>query len=574
MEKLKKNRVSSAKPLNHQKMKKFSLNNSVDLKFNKFIFNNNHVEKLNVFRSNEKFFDDFWKRDKNLKIHKNNKEKIKLKENNRYKKFFNKVASSEKNNMSNINIQSNMLAKAINKSFQFNKQQKKALIFNNNIIKNQNVPTKIIIKNKINVNQSLDNQLFLNKFININNKNHNNNNKQINNNINNINNNKFIINVKLKPNPQQEKKPNKNRSASAPKIRASNIILMSKTNANGLANIGATCYMNATLQCLAHIQRLTHYLLNSETKKKISSDKIKYKLTSAYLTVLENLWQNKNIKYYSPNQFKDVISEMNSLFAGIQANDSKDLILFLLETMHNELNLENKNINNINNQDNYLDDIQAQYNYEMALKNFSNYFKEKYNSIISSLFYGMFNSITCCQNCNVVLNNVQCYNILIFPLQKVKEYKMKMDNVVDLYECFDYNQRPDLISGKSFYCNNCRTMVDNVNTTKILYCPKILVINFNRGKGLEFDVKINFPEYIDIINYVYYKDNSPTFYELVGIVTHFGPSSMGGHFIAFCKSFGNQQWYKYNDAIVDPSSFEEAKNTGVPYILFYSYIKR
>ena len=574
MEKLKKNRVSSAKPLNHQKMKKFSLNNSVDLKFIKFPFNNNHVEKLNVFRSNEKFLDDFWKRDKNLKIHKNNKEKIKLKENNRYKKFFNKVASSEKNNMSNINIQSNMLAKAINKSLQFNNQQKKALIFNNNIIKNQNVPTKIIIKNKINVNQSLDNQLFLNKFININNKNHNNNNKQINNNINNINNNKFIINVKLKPNPQQEKKPNKNRSASAPKIRASNIILMSKTNANGLANIGATCYMNATLQCLAHIQRLTHYLLNSETKKKISSDKIKYKLTSAYLTVLENLWQNKNIKYYSPNQFKDVISEMNSLFAGIQANDSKDLILFLLETMHNELNLENKNINNINNQENYVDDIQAQYNYEMALKNFSNYFKEKYNSIISSLFYGMFNSITCCQNCNVVLNNVQCYNILIFPLQKVKEYKMKMDNIVDLYECFDYNQRPDLISGKSFYCNNCRTMVDNVNTTKILYCPKILVINFNRGKGLEFDVKINFPEYIDIINYVYYKDNSPTFYELVGIVTHFGPSSMGGHFIAFCKSFGNQQWYKYNDAIVDPSSFEEAKNTGVPYILFYSYIKR
>ena len=574
MEKLKKNRVFSAKPLNHQKMKKFSLNNSVDLKFIKFPFNNNHVEKLNVFRSNEKFLDDFWKRDKNLKIHKNNKEKIKLKENNRYKKFFNKVASSEKNNMSNINIQSNMLAKAINKSLQFNNQQKKALIFNNNIIKNKNVPTKIIIKNKINVNQSLDNQLFLNKFININNKNHNNNNKQINNNINNNNNNKFIINVKLKPNPQQEKKPNKNRSASAPKIRASNIILMSKTNANGLANIGATCYMNATLQCLAHIQRLTHYLLNSETKKKISSDKIKYKLTSAYLTVLENLWQNKNIKYYSPNQFKDVISEMNSLFAGIQANDSKDLILFLLETMHNELNLENKNINNINNQENYVDDIQAQYNYEMALKNFSNYFKEKYNSIISSLFYGMFNSITCCQNCNVVLNNVQCYNILIFPLQKVKEYKMKMDNIVDLYECFDYNQRPDLISGKSFYCNNCRTMVDNVNTTKILYCPKILVINFNRGKGLEFDVKINFPEYIDIINYVYYKDNSPTFYELVGIVTHFGPSSMGGHFIAFCKSFGNQQWYKYNDAIVDPSSFEEAKNTGVPYILFYSYIKR
>ena len=576
MDKRKQNRVSSAKKLSGPIIKRYNINKSFDFKKEKFnpnlsSFNLSHKGN-NVIRSDDKFLNKFLNNDKKLKFklitnNKNNKENIKSKENNRYN-FCNQKASNKIFNNQNRNIIK--LPNAINRSLPF--IQKKNLI-------NPIVPFKIN-NNNINVNQSVENKIFLNKFINnnnfiINNKNNNNNNnKQINNNANNNNNNKFIINVKLKPNPQQEKKPNKNRSASAPKIRASNIILMSKTNANGLANIGATCYMNATLQCLAHIQRLTHYLLNSETKKKISSDKIKYKLTSAYLTVLENLWQNKNIKYYSPNQFKDVISEMNSLFAGIQANDSKDLILFLLETMHNELNLENKNINNINNQENYVDDIQAQYNYEMALKNFSNYFKEKYNSIISSLFYGMFNSLTCCQNCNVVLNNVQCYNILIFPLQKVKEYKMKMDNIVDLYECFDYNQRPDLISGKSFYCNNCRTMVDNVNTTKLLYCPKILVINFNRGKGLEFDVKINFPEYIDIINYVYYKDNSPSFYELVGIVTHFGPSSMGGHFIAFCKSFGNQQWYKYNDAIVDPSSFEEAKNTGVPYILFYSYIKR
>jgi len=575
MDKRKQNRFSSAKKLSGPVIKRYNINKSFDFKKDKFNPNLSSInyphKRNNVIRSDDKFLNKFLNNDKKLKFklntnNKNNKENIKSKENNRYN-FFNQNASNKIFNDQNRNI--NKLPNAINRSLPF--IQKKNLI-------SPIVPFKIN-NNNINVNQSVENKIFLNKFINnnnfiINNKNNNNNNKQINNNVNNINNNKFIINVKLKQHHQQEKKPNKNRSASAPKIRASNIILMSKTNANGLENIGATCYMNATLQCLAHIQRLTHYLLNSETKKKISSDKIKYKLTSAYLTVLENLWQNKNIKYYSPNQFKDVISEMNSLFAGIQANDSKDLILFLLETMHNELNLENKNINNINNQENYVDDIQAQYNYEMALKNFSNYFKEKYNSIISSLFYGMFNSIMCCQNCNVVLNNVQCYNILIFPLQKVKEYKMKMDNIVDLYECFDYNQRPDLISGKSFYCNNCRTMVDNVNTTKILYCPKILVINFNRGKGLEFDVKINFPEYIDIINYVYYKDNSPTFYELVGIVTHFGPSSMGGHFIAFCKSFGNQQWYKYNDAIVDPSSFEEAKNTGVPYILFYSYIKR
>ena len=577
MNKSNKIRISSAKKDN---LKIFLRNNNDKfINFSNKKFNqklpvlndiiDNHQNKL--IRSNDIFSNNFLKKDKQLNFNqfrlnnnKNNKEKIK--ENDRYNKFINKPKVNQ-----NANLQKrNMLAK-VNISLPIKKKNNFKLNSNNNFIINPIVPIKNINNNKINVNKSVDNKLLQNY-------------KNNNNNIININNNRIkvsaknnirkgisdnINNIKFKINQQQIKNQNINKSV--PKSNAPNIILMSKTSAKGLANIGATCYMNATLQCLAHIQRLTHHLLNSENKKKIFFNTIKYKLSSAYLTVLENLWQNKNINYYSPNQFKDVISEMNNLFAGIQANDSKDLVLFILETMHKELNIEK---NNINPQSNNVDDSKLQYNYELTFKNFLQFFKENYNSIISNLFYAMFNSAMTCQNCNIAINNVQCYNLLIFPLQRVKEFKMKSDNAVDLFDCFDYYQRPDYIGGKSFYCHNCRNMVDNVNITKLLYGPKILIINLNRGKGLEFDVKINFPEYIDITNYVYYKDNMPTFYELIGIVTHFGPSSMGGHFIAFCKSFGDQKWYKYNDAMVDPSSFEEAKNTGVPYILFYSYIKR
>jgi ubiquitin C-terminal hydrolase len=113
-------------------------------------------------------------------------------------------------------------------------------------------------------------------------------------------------------------------------------------------------------------------------------------------------------------------------------------------------------------------------------------------------------------------------------------------------------------------------MSDSCNYTKLIICPNILVINLNRGKGLQYDVKLNFGEHLNIKEFIYYNNASPTIYELIGIVTHFGPSSMGGHFIAFCKSFVNNQWYKYNDAIVTSSSFSEASSTGIPYILFYS----
>jgi len=338
-----------------------------------------------------------------------------------------------------------------------------------------------------------------------------------------------------------------------------NVIIRSPS-AKGLENVGATCYMNATLQCLAHIEYLTKFLLSKYNN--ISPNK---KLTYAYTEVLHNLWQNRNISYYEPTYFKNTISEINDLFAGVQANDSKDLVIFLMENLHNELNKPNIMSNKRKSFPN-------QYNYEITFQIFSDYFMQTYRSVISDLFYGMYNSMMACLSCGVITHNVQCFNILIFPLEEVRRFKNRSNNVVYIKECFEYYQKLDFMRGDNqIHCNNCNRMSDSCNLTTLIICPKILVINLNRGKGLQFSVKLNFGEYLDIQEFVYYKNDSPTKYELIGIVTHFGPSSMSGHFIAFCKSFVDHQWYKYNDAIVNPSSFSEASTTGVPYILFYSY---
>ena len=108
--------------------------------------------------------------------------------------------------------------------------------------------------------------------------------------------------------------------------------------------------------------------------------------------------------------------------------------------------------------------------------------------------------------------------------------------------------------------------------SKIITIPKTLIINLNRGKGLEFKVGIKFGEHLDLKNYILDKDNSPFYYELIGVISHFGENNMGGHFIAYCKNSYDSKWYKFNDALVTESSFQEASSIGLPYVLFYSYI--
>ena len=107
----------------------------------------------------------------------------------------------------------------------------------------------------------------------------------------------------------------------------------------GLNNIGATCYMNATLQCLSNTDELTKYFLNRYKYEPNNNNKI---MANEFYIVIRNLWDiNNNKKSFSPDDFKEKLSQENPLFAGIAANDSKDLINFLLERLHSELNVIN-----------------------------------------------------------------------------------------------------------------------------------------------------------------------------------------------------------------------------------------
>ena len=271
---------------------------------------------------------------------------------------------------------------------------------------------------------------------------------------------------------------------------------------------------------------------------------------------------------------------MNPLFEGVAANDSKDLVNFIIMTLHEELNKASKNIinNNINCD---------QRDPNLMFNMFGNNFMANNQSIISDLFYGINCNITQCGRCGTKTFNYQTYFFIVFPLEEVRIFKYNNfcnfnqfnnnfnynfnNNIVDIQDCFDYDKKINIMSGdNSMYCNYCKCNCNSSMCTLLTTGPEILILLLNRGKGKEFDVKINFYEEINLNNYIQYF-NTGANYKLIGVISHLGESSMSGHFIAYCKDplFGS--WYKYNDAIVSQvSDFQkEVINFAMPYLLFY-----
>ena len=358
----------------------------------------------------------------------------------------------------------------------------------------------------------------------------------------------------------------------------------------GLNNIGATCFMNSTLQCLSQTKSLSNYFLKNSNKSKILNNNLalqnpnNYQLSPIYQELIQQLWQKNGIKSFSPSNFMQTIEIMNPLFKQGQAGDSKDFIIYILEQLHKELK---KSVKNKNKSQSPLN----QYDKNNAFNHFFEEFQQEC-SIISDVFFGMTETTNECLNCkqnynkkginNPICYNYQIFNCLIFPLEEVKNMKnnafmnnfiqMKQNNIVSLYECFYYNQKSEIFNGQNQnYCNICKRLSDSLYTSRIFVSPNNLVIILNRGKGNIYNVKLNFNEEIDISNFVLQKEKPQILYSLYGVITHIGQSGPNAHFVASCKSPIDNKWYRYNDAIVTPITNvqKEIIDFGTPYILFY-----
>ena len=332
----------------------------------------------------------------------------------------------------------------------------------------------------------------------------------------------------------------------------------------GLNNVGLTCYMNSTLQCLLHVPELTSFFINSYSEFEKSHEEIikktetQGKICAEYNYIISNIFKDQNKKAFSPKYFNDLISKLNPQFAKYESNDAKDLIIYLLQEMHEELNyFGGKNLENIPKCNQLIEADSFNFFFEINSKlNFS---------IISYLFWGIVKQITTCKSCNQKLYNFQYYQYLSFPLYKYAHQKF------NLYKGLkDYISEERLSGENQFYCQICKGLRDASIFSKIYYTSPYLLINFDYGKNKKYVPNDFIFGEIIILNEEFLAINtSKANYQLIAVSSHIGSSGNTGHYITFCKdTTGENSWYEYNDSSVRKCSFDSTKNYS-PYLLLY-----
>ena len=351
----------------------------------------------------------------------------------------------------------------------------------------------------------------------------------------------------------------------------------------GLYNIGSTCYMNATLQCLLHVSPLISYFIRVYPKDKDKLEKLnesifsKGKISEAFFEIIKSISEagknkkntqnnpyqnyNKSNDAVSPEIFQKTVGKYNPQFQNLEANDSKDLILYLLQVMHQELNYYTKN--------NAFTGYPNQFDRNNTFLAFINSYDATNFSIISDLFYGTSENTTKCLSCEKFIYNFQKFEFLSFGVLKYENKEFNLYNGFD-----DYIKTDRLAGDNQYYCNFCKKLCDADIYTKILKPPKNLLINIDYGKNKKYMPKfIKYDDEIDITKYLNDYSGKPIRYKILGICSHFGDSGSYGHYIAFCRNKQNSKWYKFNDAMVSECGTEEIKRSGNPYLLLYEKIE-
>ena len=326
----------------------------------------------------------------------------------------------------------------------------------------------------------------------------------------------------------------------------------------GLCNVGNTCYLNATIQCLRHCTDLSKFMISENYKEYLKDNDEKYLLTTWH-ELLYKLWSGSSTAPYNPTQFIRTFISVSqsagySTFISFQQNDVDEFLVNLINMLHNGMSYKMEyslSGEAVTEQDKHA---------LQAYKRWKGFFESDY-SIFVKHFYSQYITKTECPECDYVTYSYDPTLVVHLPIPNKED--------VTLYDCLDlFTDGEELDSDNKWTCDKCKVSCQATVHNKFWDTSKYFIILLKRyNRFSKNNSYIDIPEELDIKKYAINYRKGIFKYSLFGICHHSGGMG-GGHYYASCKTKDN--WYEYNDTNVkklDDVDFDNA------YCLFYRLIE-
>uniref|UniRef100_A0A8C9YY11 ubiquitinyl hydrolase 1 n=1 Tax=Sander lucioperca TaxID=283035 RepID=A0A8C9YY11_SANLU len=298
----------------------------------------------------------------------------------------------------------------------------------------------------------------------------------------------------------------------------------------GLHNLGNTCFLNSTVQCLTYTPPLANYLLSKEHSRACHQ--------SGFCMIC--IMQNHIIQAFANtgNAIKPVsfIRDLKKIARHFRFGSQEDAHEFLRYT---------------------IDAMQ-----KACLNGYPKLDRQtQATTLVHQIFGGYLRSRVKCSICKSVSDTYDPYLDIAVEIRQA-------GNIVRALELF---VKPDVLSGENAYmCAKCKKKVPATKRFTVHRTSNVLTLSLKRFanfSGGKITKDVGYPEFLNIRPYMSQSSGDPVMYGLYAVLVHSGYSCHAGHYYCYVKA-SNGQWYQMNDSMVHSSNIKVVLNQQA-YVLFY-----
>ncbi|CAB4058669.1 USP15 [Lepeophtheirus salmonis] len=184
---------------------------------------------------------------------------------------------------------------------------------------------------------------------------------------------------------------------------------------------GILVFMNSIIQGLSNTPPITEYFANDNYIEDINKTNplgMKGEIAKAFGEMIKLMWSG-NYSYIVPRSFKSAVGRFAPQFSGYQQQDSQELLTFLLDGLHEDLNrVKQKPYIEIKDSGDRADE-------EVALEAWDVY-KKRNDSVILDVFHGLLKSTLICPVCSKVSVTFDPFCYLSLPLPVHRDIQIKI----------------------------------------------------------------------------------------------------------------------------------------------------